>query len=127
MLIAVLSSLGIWMNAQTQINMIWCGSKEAGNSEAVVLTPECLNDSPRFWSPEKGELKCLGFKMALVHGEESNVFNSMDGNFSEGMLASFKSRTANNQIHFYDVIVQTSGGETMISDKVYKVRYKLSK
>jgi hypothetical protein len=127
MLIAVLTSAALWMSAQNQINMIWCGNKEAGNSESIILTPECVNEAPRFWSPEKGDLKCLGFKMALVRGDEASVFTSYNGFFSEGMQAAFKAKTASNQIHFYDVIVQTSGGETLLSEKVYKVRYKLSK
>jgi hypothetical protein len=122
-----LSVIGFLMNAQSQINMIWCGSKEAGNLESVVLTPECMTESPRFWNPEKGELKCLGFKMALVQEEQSTVFTSMNGEFTEGMMASFKTRQAGSYIHFYDVIVRSSDGETMLSDKVYKVRYKLSK
>ena len=127
MFIAVLSSAALWMSAQNQINMIWCGSKEAGNSESIILGPECVKEAPRFWSPEKGELKCLGFKMAFNRGDESSVFTSYDGSFSEGMQSAFKANTMVNQIHFYDVIVQTPNGETLISDRVYKVRYKLAK
>jgi hypothetical protein len=123
----VISALGFFVNAQNQINMIWCGSKEAGNSESIVLTPECMSESPRFWSPEKGELKCLGFKMALVKEDESVVFTSLNGAFTEAMQASFKTKQGGSYIHFYDVIVQSSGGETMLSDKIYKFRYKLSK
>ncbi len=122
-----LFAIGFLSNAQSQINMIWCGSKEAGNLESIVLTPECLTESPRFWNPEKGELKCLGFKMALVQVEQSQVFTSLNGEFTEGMMASFKSKQAGSYIQFYDVIVQTSEGETMLSDKVYKVKYKFGK
>jgi hypothetical protein len=120
-------SIGFWMNAQTQINMIWCGIKEAGNSESIVLTPECMSEVPRFWNPEMGEFKCLGFKMALVQNDVSTVFTSFDGELTEGMRASFKSNGTVGFIQFYDVIVMSSSGETILSDKVYKVRYKLSK
>jgi hypothetical protein len=122
-----LFAIGFLSNAQSQINMIWCGSKEAGNLESIVLTPECMTESPRFWNPEKGELKCLGFKMALVQVEQSQVFTSLNGEFTEGMMASFKAKQAGSYIQFYDVIVQTSEGETMLSDKVYKVKYKFGK
>jgi hypothetical protein len=43
------------------------------------------------------------------------------------MRASFKSNGTVGFIQFYDVIVMSSSGETILSDKVYKVRYKLSK
>lgn len=122
-----ISALGFFVNAQNQINMIWCGSKEAGNSESIVLTPECMSESPRFWNTEHGELKCLGFKMALIQGDVSTVSTSMNGEFTESMQLFFKSQKTGSYIHFYDVIVRSSSGETMLSDKVYKVRYKLSK
>ena len=122
-----LTAVGFFCNAQSQINMFWCGNKEAGNLEMIVLTPECMTESPRFWNPEKGELKCLGFKMALIQDGQSTVFTSLNGDYTEGMMASFKSKQASSYIHFYDVIVQTSEGETMLSDKVYKVKYKFGK
>lgn len=117
-------SIGLGVSAQYQINMIWCGSKEAGHSESIKLNPECMNDSPSFWSPEKGDLKCLGFKLAFLQGDESSVFTSYTGSFSDVMQSAFKSKAGASEIHFYDVIIQTPEGETMICDKVYKLRFK---
>ncbi len=50
---------GLTSISQNQINMIWCGSKEAGKLDAVSLTSECMTVAPQFWIPGKGELKCL--------------------------------------------------------------------
>jgi hypothetical protein len=65
--------------------------------------------------------------MALVQNDVSTVFTSFNGELTEGMRTSFKSNSTVGFIQFYDVIVMSSSGETILSDKVYKVRYKLSK
>ncbi len=112
------------MNAQAQVNMIWCGNKEAGNAEITEINAECLSEGPRFWSPEVGELKCLGFKMSLAEGDVSTLFTSLNGEFTETMRISFKTKTTIQLVQFYDVIVQFPNGDTFLSDKVYKVRNK---
>lgn len=119
-------SLGSLVFSQTNFNMIWCGVKEAGNMESVILTPECMNESPRFWAPELGEFKTLGFKMAIVSKDNKVVFTSLNGEFTEEMSRAFKSKTSGVALEFFDVIL-SANGENYLSDKVYKVKYKYSK
>jgi hypothetical protein len=113
---------GLSSIAQSQINMIWCGSKEAGKLDAVSLSPDCMTVAPQFWIPGKGELKCLGFKMAIGDEKQSMVFVSKDGDLTERMMESFKMNSAAGFVHFFDVIVQSPDGSTELSDTVYKIR-----
>ena len=62
--------------------------------------------------------------MTLVQNDVSTVFTSFNGELTEGMHVSLKSNTPVGFIQFYDVIVLSSSGETILSDKVYKFRNK---
>jgi hypothetical protein len=122
MLFLFLIGAGLTSISQNQINMIWCGSKEAGKLDAVSLTSECMTVAPQFWIPGKGELKCLGFKMAIGDDKQSIVLVSKNGDFTERMMESFKMNSTASFVHFFDVIVQSPDGSTELSDTVYKIR-----
>ena len=62
--------------------------------------------------------------MALVQNDVSTGFASFNGELTESMRVSFKSNTPVGFIQFYDVIVLSSSGETILSDKAYKFRNK---
>jgi hypothetical protein len=112
---------GLACFSQNQINMIWCGSKEANKLDAVSLSPECMTEAPKFWIPGKGELKCLGFKMAIGDEKQSMVFVSKDGDLTERMMESLKMSSTASFVHFFDVILQSPDGSTELSDTVYKI------
>jgi hypothetical protein len=125
----VVVTLSLWAvaafaMAQQNFNMIWCGSKEAGHGETIALSPECLAEAPRFWDPEMGELKAMGFKMAFVEGNVSTVFTSTTGEMTEEIKAAYKTKSSCNVIQFYDVVIST-GVDTYVSDKIYQISYKM--
>ena len=122
--ISMFFSVGFYMNAQSKINMIWCGNKDAGNFETTTLSSECLSEAPRFWEPEKGEFKCLSFKMLLGHDGKATLLTSNTGDFTSSIVEVLKTTGNVTYVHFFDVIVQSPKGETELCDRVYKVNFK---